>query len=75
MRRNDLGRWHHGASNDVECQEEDCDFLAAGVSDATALRLARKHGRDAHHTVEVARTSFRYVYPPGRVGTDGRPVA
>lgn len=43
------GKWHHGASNTLECLG--CDLDEGPLDDRRALREARKHVRETGHTV------------------------
>ena len=62
-RRSDLGRWHHGKSNALVCNDEACDFEDGPLSDAVAIKRAREHVAETGHTVEHERTVFRYIRP------------
>jgi hypothetical protein len=58
----DLGRWSHGSSNALECQS--CEFTAAGLTDAQALRVARRHQADTGHEILQERTLSRFIRHP-----------
>ena len=62
-----LERWHHGESNDLECYGagtgSSCGFERSGVSDHKALTEGRQHVRETGHSVQQARTIFRFILP------------
>lgn len=59
---NDLSRWYHGASAAVECQDG-CEYIVTNVTDAQALRAARRHVKETGHFVIRERTLYQNVRP------------
>jgi hypothetical protein len=46
------------------CAFEECEFEEGPLTDARAIRLARKHVAETGHGVEQERTVFRFIRAP-----------